>query len=89
MKWLIHPIDTLRNWGVKAFILSIVNKAIEKYNGNIAVARGYVNSYIAKIEALLAFLKSLDGKLADGKLTGEEADALVDEAGKLAGELTK
>lgn len=89
MKWLIHPIDSLRNWGVKAFVLSIVNTAIAKYNGNIDTARQFVARYVGKIEALLAFLKSLDGKLADGVLTEAEADALIDEAAKLAGELTK
>ena len=82
MNWIV-------SWGVKKYVLGIVNTAIEKYNGNIAVARGYVNSYIAKIEAVLAFLKGLDAKIADGKLTEAEADQLVDEAGKLATELTK
>lgn len=82
MNWIV-------SWGVKKYILGIVNTAIEKYNGNIAVARGYVNSYIAKIEAVLAFLKGLDDKLKDGKLTEAEADQLVDEAETLGKELTK
>ena len=83
MNWLIHPIQTISNWGIKKYVLGIVNEAIEKYNHNITVARDYVKTYIGKIEALLAFLKSLDGKLADGKITEEEADAIVDEASRL------
>ena len=88
MNWLIHPIQTISNWGIKKYVLGIVNEAIEKYNGNIATARTYVSRYIGKIEAILAFLDSLDAKLADGKLTEQEADAITDEAVKLAKELT-
>lgn len=82
MNWLV-------SWGVKKYVLGIVNTALKKYEGNIAVARGYVAAYISKIEALLAFLKSLDDKLKDGKVTDEEADKIVDEAGTLAKELVK
>ena len=88
MNWLIHPIKSLTEWGIKKYVLSIVNTAIEKYNGNITQARWYVALYITKIEALLAFLKSLDAKLADGKLTNDEADLLCEEAKALAKEMT-
>ena len=80
MNWLVK-------WGIKKYVISIVNTAIEKYNGNIMKARWYVALYITKIEALLAFLKSLDAKLADGKLTNDEADALCYEAKALAKEM--
>ena len=81
MKWLI-------NWGVKKYAVNIVNDALAKYNVNIDRARAIVATAIAKVEAVIAFLKSLDGKLADGKLTEQEADAITDEAVKLAKELT-
>lgn len=81
MNWLVK-------WGIKKYVLSIVNTAIEKYNGNITQARWYVALYVTKVEALLAFLKSLDAKLADGKLTNDEADELCDEAKALAKEMT-
>lgn len=87
MNWLIHPIKSLTGWGIKKYALSIVNTAIEKYNENITQARWYVALYITKIEAFLAFLKSLDAKLADGKLTNDEADALCYEAKALAKEM--
>ena len=81
MNWLVK-------WGVKKWLVGVVDAALAKYNVNIDRARAIVATAIAKVEAVIAFLKSLDGKLADGKLTEEEADEIVAEAKKLAGELT-
>ena len=81
MNWLVK-------WGVKKWLVGVVDNALAKYNTNIDRARAIVATAIAKIEAVIAFLKSLDAKLADGKLTEEEADEIVAEAKKLAGELT-
>ena len=81
MNWLVK-------WGVKKYVLEIVNKALAAYNVNIDRARAIVKTYSTKIKALLAFLDSLDAKLADGKLTEQEADEIIAEATKLAGELT-
>ena len=81
MNWLVK-------WGVKKWLVGVVDNALAKYNVNIDRARAIVATAIAKVEAVIAFLKSLDGKLADGKLPEEEADEIVSEAVKLAGELT-
>ena len=81
MNWLVK-------WGVKKWLVGVVDNALAKYNANIDRARAIVATAIAKIEAVIAFLKSLDAKLADGKLTEAEADEIVAEAKKLAGELT-
>lgn len=81
MNWLVK-------WGVKKWLVGVVDAALAKYNVNIDRARAIVATAIAKIEAVIAFLKSLDGKLADGKLTEQEADEIIAEATKLAGELT-
>jgi hypothetical protein len=81
MNWLVK-------WGVKKWLVGVVDAALSKYNVNIDRARAIVATAIAKIEAVIAFLKSLDGKLADGKLTETEADEIIAEATKLAGELT-
>ena len=81
MNWLVK-------WGVKKWLVGVVDNALAKYNANIDRARAIVATAIAKVEAVIAFLKSLDGKLADGKLTEEEADEITDEAVKLAKELT-
>ena len=80
--------NCLVKWGIKKYVLSIVNTAIEKYNGNIQTARQYVAKYTARVSALLRFLNSLDAKLADGKLTNDEAESLCDEAKTLAKEMT-
>ena len=81
MNWIVK-------WGVKKWLVGVVDNAIAKYNTNIDRARAIVATAIAKVEAVIAFLKSLDGKLADGKLTETEADEITDEAVKLAKELT-
>jgi hypothetical protein len=81
MNWLVK-------WGVKKWLVGVVDNALAKYNVNIDRARAIVATAIAKIEAVIAFLKSLDAKLADGKLTEQEADEIVAETTKLAGELT-
>ena len=81
MNWLVK-------WGVKKWLVGVVDNALAKYNTNIDRARAIVATAIAKIEAVIAFLKSLDGKLADGKLTEQEADEIIAEAKKLAWELT-
>ena len=81
MNWLVK-------WGVKKWLVGVVDAALAKYNVNIDRARAIVAAAIAKVEAVIAFLKSLDAKLADGKLTEQEADEIIAEATKLAGELT-
>ena len=81
MNWLVK-------WGVKKWLVGVVDNALAKYNANIDRAPAIVATAIAKGEAMIAFLKSLDGKLSDGKLTEEEADEIVAEATKLAKELT-
>lgn len=81
MNWLVK-------WGVKKWLVGVVDNALAKYNANIDRARAIVATAIAKVEAVIAFLRLLDGKLADGKLTETEADEIVAEATNLAKELT-
>lgn len=81
MNWLVR-------WGIKKYVLGIVNGAIEKNNENVTKARWYVSFYITKAEALIAFLRNLDKKLEDGKIDEGEADALCKEAQSLAKDLT-
>ena len=73
MNWLVK-------WGVKKWLVGVVDNALAKYNTNVDRARVIVSTTIAKVEAVIAFLKSLDAKLADGKLTEDEADALLADA---------
>lgn len=81
MKWLI-------NWGVKKYAVNIVNDALAKYNVNVDRARAIVATYANKLRLLLDFLDRLDKKLADGKLTEEEADALITDAKAIGKALT-
>lgn len=81
MKWLI-------NWGVKKYAVNIVNDALAKYNVNVDRARAIVAQYANKLRLLLDFLDRLDKKLADGKLTEDEADALITDAKAIGTALT-
>lgn len=80
--------DWLVKWGVKKYVLNIVNTALAAHSVNVARARAIVTRYVEKAEALTAFLRSLDGKLADDVVTDDEADALAAEAAGLAKDLT-
>ena len=81
MKWLI-------NWGVKKYAVNIVNDALAKYNVNVDRARVIVAQYANKLRLLLDFLDRLDKRLADGKLTEDEADALITDAKAIGTALT-
>lgn len=82
MNWLVK-------WGVKRYALSIVNTALAQYNESVTNARAVVQKYIGKAEALLKFLKSVDAKLIDSKLTNEEADEICEEAVRLGEQLVR
>ena len=88
MKWLTHPIQSLKDWGVKKFALDITNKALDRYNVNVDRARAIVAQYANKLRLLLDFLDRLDKKLADGKLDEAEADALITDAKAIGTALT-
>ncbi len=47
MNWLVK-------WGVKKWLLDVVNKALAAYNVNIDRARAIVAAAVAKIEAVVA-----------------------------------
>ena len=81
MKWLI-------NWGVKKYAVNIVNDALAKYNVNVDRARAIVATYANKLRLLLDFLDRLDKKLADGKLTEDEANELIKDAKAIGTALT-
>jgi hypothetical protein len=89
MKWLIHPIKTLTEWGLKSWLLGIVNKVLDRYADSVAAARAVVAAAIPKVESVLAFLRSLDDKLKDNKVTEDEGDLIVAEATALAESLVK
>ena len=88
MNWLIHPIQSLKDWGVKKLALDITNKALDHYNVKVDRARAIVAQYANKLRLLLDFLDRLDKKLADGKLTEDEADALIADAKEIGTALT-
>lgn len=77
-------INLLVKWGVKKWLVGVVNTALVDYGDRIDKARAFLSAAIGKVEAITAFLKSLDVKLADNKITDGEADAALKEAKGLA-----
>lgn len=82
MNWFVK-------WGVKKYVLGIVNSALKAHGDSIKRAREIVATASTKIRAVLGFLDSFNEKLADNILTDEEADAAIKDATRLAEELTK
>ena len=80
MQWLIK-------WGVKKWLVGVVNTALVTYSDKVGVARVFLTAAIAKVEAVTAFLRSLDSKLTDNEISDEEADAAIEEAKTLAEKL--
>lgn len=82
MNWFVK-------WGVKKYVLGVVNSALKAHGNSIKRAREIVATASTKIRAVLGFLDSFNEKLADNILTDEEADAAIKDAARLAEELTK
>jgi hypothetical protein len=81
--------NKLIRWGVKKYILKIVNKVLSERSNSVYEARVLTERYIAKFEAAVAFLRSFNRKIADNLLTSDEVDAITDEALALAKEMTE
>lgn len=77
-------INLLVKWGVKKWLVGVVNTALVEYKDKVEKARAFLSAAIGKVEAVTAFLKSLDAKLADNKVTDDEAEAALSEAKGLA-----
>ena len=73
MNWLVK-------WGIKKYALSAINTALATYKTNVDTALHYVDVGIEKAEAVLAYLKSIREKMADGKITDEETDSIIAES---------
>ena len=73
MQWLV-------TWGVKKWLVGVVNTALVTYGDKIDRARAFLATAITKVDAITAFLKSLDAKLADNKVTDEEVDLAITDA---------
>ena len=89
MKWIIHPIQSLKEWGVKKFVLGIVNTALKAHEASITRSREIVMKANEKLKAVSRFLDGLNMKLSDNQITEEEGVAAIEDATRLAKELTR
>ena len=80
MQWLVK-------WGVKKWLVGVVNTALKEYADKVDKARAVLAVAISKVEAVTTFLLALDAKLADGKITDDEANEAVKDAKQLAAKL--
>ena len=80
-------LDWLVKWGVRKWLVDVVNTALERHGDGVARARSFVQKVVSRLEAVLVFVKSLDAKLADNVVTEGEADAALADAEKLAAAL--
>lgn len=86
--WILHPIDTLAAFGVKKYVLGVVNNALKAHGESIEKARRVVSAATAKLKAVIRFFDGLEAKLEDNEITAEEISAAYDDAKRLASELT-
>lgn len=82
MQWLIK-------WGVKKWLVGVVNTALRDYAAQVNKARVFLVAAVAKVETVAAFLRSLSAKLEDGTVTDAEVDETIDEAKALAAKLVE
>lgn len=82
MQWLIK-------WGVKRWLIGIVNTALKEYADKVVKARLFLAVAVEKVDAITAFLKSLEAKLADGTISDAEVDEAITEAKALAAKLVE
>lgn len=82
MQWLIK-------WGIKKWLLGVVNTALREYADKVVKARLFLAVAVGKVEAVTAFLKSLEAKLADGTISDAEVDEAITEAKALAAKLVE
>lgn len=91
MKWL-NPINWLTSPAVaivKSYAIGCVKDAVKSKKDKIVYWCARIGGWIAKCEAILAFLKSLKAKLEDGVLTDDEAKCAIRDAKTLAKEVSK
>lgn len=82
LNWLVK-------WGVKKWLIGMVNTALVDYKDKVEKARAFISAAIEKVDAVTAFLRSIDAKLADNNVTDTEADDAINEASELAEKLVK
>ena len=77
MNWLMK-------WGVRRWLLNVVNTALLEYKDKVTPARMAIRRTLDRVDAVLHFLRALDVKLQDDQVTDEEADAIQKDALQLA-----
>ena len=80
---------TMAIYLAKKYAIGFVRSAVTAKKDKVSYWAKKVQTAAVKAEAVLAFLKALAARLADGELAAEEASVTIDEAKALAVEIVK
>lgn len=70
----------------KKYIISAIQEVVEAKKERVVYYTGLVGVWILRLKKAVEFLEGIVAKLDDGKITDEEADAVLAEAEKLVKE---
>ena len=74
-------------WLVKKYALDAIKDAVAAKSDTVAAWSARVAGWLAKARLAVAYLERLAGRLQDGALTDDEADASIEEAEVLVGQV--
>jgi len=66
-------------WAIKRYVISKVNSLLDEYKNNVDKVKDTLQTWIARLEKILACFKSTLAKLDDGKIDSDEIDQTVAE----------
>lgn len=71
---------------VKRWIVSKINHAISSHGDDVDKVRGIVTTWTERIEKLLAYVKTINAYLDDGKIDGDEIECAVKDISEIVKE---
>ncbi len=70
-------------WAIKKYIVGKCNDLLDEYKNNVDKVKDTLQTWIARLEKILACFKSTLAKLDDGKIDADEIDQTVAEIEKV------
>ncbi len=64
-------------WAVKKFLLRQMNKVLDQYKDNTTKVQNALDTWIGRLQRILACLKNILAKLDDGRIDDVEMDESV------------
>lgn len=70
-------------WAIKKYVISKVNGLLDEYKDNIGKVKDTLQTWIARLEKIIACFKTALAKLDDGKIDNDEIDQTIAEIEKV------